>query len=155
MKRFIRGCLCVLIGGLGIYIAEFFCSTDVYIKRPDRLSALWVVTSIVVGGLISIFVILYKSTSSLEMIFRFITMGISYFCIMLLNTQIGAISFLYNLFGINTYSLQDNVSGMMTTLFLFVIMCTSIVTIILASIIRLCKKRREKNQNNTEDSSLH
>jgi len=145
MKQFIRGCLCAFIGGLGLYIAEFFCSTNAYIKMSNWLSAIWIITSIVIGALIAIFVILFKTTSLLEMILRFITMGVSYFCIMLLNAQIGLVLFLYDILDITTYSLQDNVSGLMTTLFLFVILCTSIVTIIVASIIRLCKKRKQKN----------
>lgn len=141
MARFKQGCLYGCMGGLGLYIVEFFCSILPYTKVSNLLYEIWLITSIVVGVVISVLVILYKRTSLLEMIFRFGVMGASYVIVGIVNGYVGITKFLYDILGVNMNSVSDNVSGMLTFTFLTIVICICIVVMIVVTIRSLCNKK--------------
>lgn len=140
MERYRQRCFYGVIGGLGIYIVEFICSILPYIKISDLLFKIWLITSISLGVIISVFVILYKKTSLSEMIFRFGVMIASYLIIGIVNGYVGIRKFLYDILEVDISSSRDNVSGMLTLTFLISIISICIVVMIVVTIRSLGNK---------------
>lgn len=143
MERFKQGCFYGCMGGLGLYIAEFFCSLLPYMKVSNLLYEIWLITSIVFGVGISTLAMLYKRTSVLEMLLRFCVMGVLYVMIGTVNGYLGVIKYLYEVLGVYMNSASDNVSGMLTITFLTIVICICIVVMIVVTIISLFSKKME------------
>lgn len=141
MERFRQRCFYGCMGGLGLYIVEFICSILPYIKMSDLLYEIWLITSISIGVAISVFVILHKRTSLLEMIFRFGVMVASYIIAVIVNGYVGITRLLYDILGVNMSSSRDNVSGMLTLTFLTIIISICIVVMIVVTIRSLDNKK--------------
>ena len=141
MELFKRGCFYGSMGGCGLYIAECLCSSLPYMKVSSPLYESWLITSIIIGIIISFFVILYKKSSLLEMVFRFIVMVGMYIVIMIVNGHIGVIRFFYNSLGLNMSSASDNASGLLTVTFWIVIISICIIMMIVETIKRLLNKK--------------
>lgn len=144
MQRFIKSCLYGGIGGIILYVVDIFCSSLAYMK----ISGLWfdilLDGSIIFGGVIAIFTILYKNTSLIQMVGRFVMLLVSFFGIMLLNGYIGTVRFLYDSLNTNNSSSSDNISGMLTLTFLTIVVGISIFTILVMTVIRIYTKVKQK-----------
>lgn len=142
MEQFKQGFFYGCIGGIILYIVEVICSTLPYINVSNLLFEFLVITCITLGCVISIFVLLYKRSMLIEMIFRFVAMIVSYVCVLMINGYIGTIRFMYKLININFNSASDNVSGMLTITFSAIVISICIIMIVVVAIKRIFIKRQ-------------
>ena len=141
MERFKKGCFYGSMGGMALYIIEFFFSLLPYMNISNLLFEIWFITNIVIGGLISVGTLLYKRTSLLEMVTRFVVMVGTYFIIIIINGYLGITIFLYNILGTNMNSLSDNISGMLTLTFWIIIIVICIIVMVIEIIRSLLNKK--------------
>lgn len=136
---FLYGCL----GGIILNVVDLICSTLVYISISNLSFEILLTTCITLGCAISIFVLLYKRSTVIEMILRFVVMIVSNFCFMLINAYIGTINYIYKLFNVHTSSVSDNVSGMLSGTFWVIVIGVCVIAIIVVVIKRILIKKTE------------
>ena len=141
MEKFRQECLCGCIGGFSLHIVESLCSILPYINVSNLLFDIWLITCIVLGCVIAIFVLLYGKATLTKMIFRCVVVFASYICLWIMSVYIEITSFVFEVCNIPTSTVQDNVSGLIMISFWAIIVCVCIVTIIVAAIGKLFKKR--------------
>ena len=138
MEQFKKGCFYGGLGGCSLFVVESLCSTLPYLNEPGLLYESWL---IIIGMIISVSVLLYKKSSLIEMFFRFSVMAGTYITIMMINGYLGAIRFVYNIWGLNTNSASDNASGMLTLIFWVIIISACIIAMAIETIRNLLNKK--------------
>ena len=137
MERFKKGCVYGSLGGCSLFIVESLYSSFPYLKVPGLLYE----CLLIIGIIISVFVLLYKKSSLTEMMLRFLAMIGTYMSIWMINAHIGAIRFVYEFFKLNTSSASDNASGLATLIFWIIIISVCIIAIVIESIRSVLNKK--------------
>lgn len=145
MQKTAQSCIYSVVGGFCIYIVETLSSTLPYIGAANNYFLIEFLVGIVLGVMIVTMVLLCKKPTLIQMLLRFAVLFLSYIFVTVMNGYIGTIRILYEFFSIKTYSSSDNVSGMLTIMFLSVMVITSIIIMVVQGIV-LCFRKKRPNE---------
>ena len=134
MKRLTSNLIYGCMGGIILYVDEFLCSILAYFTLSYELFCFFFLINIIISSIILIWSIIHKSAFILDLVIRFIIIWVFYLGALILGGCTGIVLEIFNLCGIKSSSLTDNLSGLITLFFLLIMMGVCLFTIIVTSI---------------------
>lgn len=133
MRLGIKSCLYAMPGAILLYIIETISSFFLFINIHIELFQSLFIISIICGVSVVVCAVFYKNVLTRWIALRFFVFWFLYCFIFIVNGYIGTINLLYNIFGVNSSSSNDNASGLLTLTYLTIVFIISVfVTIIKA-----------------------
>lgn len=145
MTNLKTSCVYGIIGGLVLYILEFFCSSLPYIRITEIGFNMVFFLSVLLGSTTMIVVMDYKNPPFLQTVWRFFMLLASYIGIDIFNGYTGIVRIVYEALDFHVTSGNDNVSGMLTLAFISSVTLISAVGVIAIYLIRRFVEKLHKN----------
>ena len=124
------------LGGLFLYFIETASALLLHSKLSIDVFGILVLIIMICAVLIAIFTMMFKTSSFVQMLLRFLVFITSYTCIMLINAYIGTRRFIEEILFRSSSSI-DNASGMLSLALLSIVIISSIIVIIVFAITKL------------------
>lgn len=124
------------VGGLFLYFIETASSLLLHSKLSIDVLGILVLIIMICAVLIAIFTMIFKTSSFVQMLLRFLVFITSYTCIMFINAYIGTRRFIEEILFRSSSSI-DNASGMLSLALLSIVIISSIIVIIVFAITKL------------------
>ena len=141
MKKGSCSCIYGVIGGVCLYIIEMFFSLLPYFRNVNFLFEFTFIASLLLGVITAIIVLLYKKPVVYQMVLRFVMLILSYIFVFVLNGFLGTRRIICELFFTQSSVSNDNVSGILTLIFLLVVAIVSVITLVATTILGIYNRK--------------
>ena len=141
MSRTVKSLLLGMLAGILEYYICLVFSIIPYFVASSVWFRLILGASFAAGIIIAVVALLYKNKFVHQTLLRWFFLFFSYVVSLLINAYLGTIHFLQELFNITVSSTTENVCGMLSLSFLFVMQGMCLVVVMVMAAVKLIKYR--------------